>query len=111
MRLFLTMTILHDDLIDAALELGSLAGAVANLCDHVEHNEPADPMDVRIAGQRLRAVATRLAGQSGGPIVSFYRERLRVIEARNVLQPHGSLDGPSLVSDATSWRDLQLVQI
>lgn len=105
------MAITHEDLIEAALELSSIAGCVANVCDHVEHNESADPLDVRIAGQRLRAVANRLAEHAGESVTSLYRERLRAIESRNVLHHEGSLDGPSLVSDAASGRELQLVQI
>jgi hypothetical protein len=105
------MAITNDDLIEAALELASIAGCVANVCDHVEHNESADPIEVRVAGQRLRAVAGRLAEQAGESLTSLYRDRLGAIEARNVLHHDGSPDGPSLVFDGASARELQLVQM
>ncbi len=105
------MTLNQEDLIAAALELSSIAGVVGNVCDHVEHNEATDPMDVRVAGQRLRAVAVRLAKSSGRSIVFLYAERLRAIEARNVLHRDGGLDGAALVREVASWGELQLVQI
>jgi len=98
-------------LIAAALELGSIAGVVANVCDHVEHNEAADPMEVRVAGQRLRSIAVRLASSSGRSIIDLYAERLRVIETRNVLHHHGGFDGAAAIDDTASWRELQLLQI
>jgi len=57
----------QEDLVEATLALSSIAGVVANVCDHAEHNEAADPMEVRVAGQRLRTVAVRLAGGPAGP--------------------------------------------
>ncbi len=105
------MTLRQEDLTAAALELSSIAGVVGNVCDHVEHNEAADPMDVRVAGQRLRAIAVRLARGSGRSITSLYGERLRAIEARNVLHRAGGFDGAALVSESASWRELQLLQI
>lgn len=105
------MTFSQEGLIAAALELSSIAGVVGNVCDHTEHNEAADPMDVRIAGQRLRAVAVRLANGSGRSITSLYGERLRMIEARNVLHREGGFDGAALVNETASWRELQLLQI
>jgi hypothetical protein len=105
------MMLTQEDLVEAALELSSIAGVVANVCDHVEHNEAADPMEVRVSGQRLRTVAVRLASGSGRSITLLYRERLRVIEARNVLHREGAFDGPAVVNETASWRELQLVQI
>jgi hypothetical protein len=105
------MTLSRDELIDAALELGSIAGVVADVCDHVEHNESADPADVRMAGQRLRALSAQLATCAGEPIEKLYGERLCAIEHRNVLHHPGALDGPDLLVGAKSWRDLQLVQV
>jgi hypothetical protein len=101
----------NEELIEVALELASVAGVVANVCDHAEHNESADPMEIRVAGQRLRAVAVRLATSAGRSMTSLYRERLRAIEARNVLHHDAAFDGPALVAETASWRDLQLVQI
>lgn len=105
------MPLNHEDLASEALELASIAGVVANVCDHAEHNEAADPLEVRIAGQRLRAAALRLARGTNESITSLYRERLRAIELRNVLHHPRSFDGPSRVADAASWRELQLIQI
>ncbi len=34
-----------------------------------------------------------------------------MIEARNVLHGQGAFDGPALVNETASWRELQLVQI
>ena len=104
------MMLSQEALIAAALELSSIAGVVGNVCDHVEHNEAADPMDVRVAGQRLRTVAVRLAECSGRSITALYGERLRAIEERNVLHREDGYDGAECVTDAASWRDLQLFQ-
>jgi hypothetical protein len=106
-----TRSLSQEDLIAAALELSSIAGVVGNVCDHVEHNEATDPMEVRVAGQRLRAIAVRLATSSGRSITDLYAERLRVIEARNVLHRDGGFDGAATVSETASWRELQLLQI
>lgn len=104
------MPLSRENLIVEALELSSIAGVVANACDHAEHNEPTHPAEIRGAGERLRAVAVRLAQESGATATSLYRERLRAIELRNVLHHAGAFDGPAFVSEAGSWRDLQLVQ-
>ncbi len=105
------MPLNHEELASEALELASIAGVVANACDHAEHNEAADPIEVRIAGQRLRAAALRLARGTNESITSLYQQRLRAIELRNVLHHPGAFDGPSRVADAASWRELQLIQI
>ena len=105
------MGLSQPELIAAALELSSIAGAVGNVCDHVEHNEAADPMEVRVAGRRLRTVAVRLATNAGRSITDLYGERLRVIETRNVLHQDGGFDGAAGVSETSSWRELQLLQI
>ncbi|HEX8105453.1 MAG TPA: hypothetical protein VF533_22755 [Solirubrobacteraceae bacterium] len=102
------MPLHREDLVAATLELASIAGLVANVCDHAEHNEVADPADVRDAGQRLRAVALRLAGDKA---VALYRDRLSAIELRNVVHHADAFDGADLVPDAASWRQLQLIQI
>lgn len=108
---FKTMGLAQEDVVAAALELSSIAGVVGNVCDHVEHNEAADPMEVRIAGQRLRSIAVRLASNSGRSITDLYGERLSAIEARNVLHCAGSFDGAAAVKGAESWRDIQLLQV
>lgn len=105
------MLLSHKELIAEALELASIAGVVANVCDHAEHNEVADPLEVRIAAQRLRAAALRLALGASESITTLYQNRLRAIELRNVLHHPGAFDGPSLVTESASWRELQLIQI
>ena len=105
------MGLSQEDLVAAALELSSIAGVVGNVCDHVEHNESADPMEVRVAGQRLRAIAVHLATRSGRSIMDLYAERLRAIEERNVLYRDGGFDGAQGVTKTASWRELQMVQI
>lgn len=107
----LMMPLSRQQLADEALELSSVARVVANVCDHVEHNEAADPKDIRMAGRRLRLAALRLAPATGQSIVSLYRRRLREIELRNVLHHPGAFDGASMVAETVSWRELQLVQI
>jgi hypothetical protein len=88
------------------------AAAVANVCDHVEHNESADLAEVRMSGYRLRAAALRLAAEAGVDPVELYRLRLQQIERRNVLHEDGvSYDGAGVVSTSPSWRQLQLAQV
>ena len=105
------MPLSHKELLSEALELASIAGVVANVCDHSEHNEVADPLETRIAGQRLRAASLRLAQGTTESIVELYQQRLRAIELRNVLHHPGAFDGPSLITESASWRELQLIQI
>jgi hypothetical protein len=105
------MSLSHELLIEEALELSSVAGVVANVCDHAEHNEAADPLEVRTAGRRLRGAALRLAAATGHSITSLYQERLHAIEGRNVLHHAEAFDGASMVTDTASWRELQLIQI
>jgi hypothetical protein len=105
------MQLRRADLVDAALELSSIAGVVANVCDHVEHNESADPTDIRAAGERLRSLASHLADCGGFSLQTLYRDRIAQIEARNVVHHDGSLDGAALIDAARSLRELQLAQI
>jgi hypothetical protein len=100
--------LLSETLVTVAMD----AAAVANVCDHVEHNESADLAEVRMAGYRLRAAALRLAEQAGADPVELYRTRLRQIERRNVLYEDGvSYDGATAVPASPSWRQLQLAQV
>ena len=93
-----------------ALKLAPLAAAVANYCDHVEHNEIADRAWVLDAGAQLRELACELSIGSGLSPVDLYAERLGEIEARNVLAHSGGYDGHRVALEAQTWRDLQLVQ-
>lgn len=94
-----------------ALALAPAAAAVANYCDHVEHNEDAERAWVLDAGVTLRERAVGLADELGVAIFEVYAERLGMIEARNVLARPGGFDGHAAALAARTWRDLQLVQI
>jgi hypothetical protein len=99
-----------DDIRSFALATAPLAAAVANYCDHVEHNESAETTWVIDAGEQLGQLALRFAQASDLDVVDLYAERLGAIEARNVLAKPGSFDGRKAALAAATWRDLQLVQ-
>lgn len=99
-----------DDIRRFALAAAPLAAAVANYCDRVEHNEPANTAWVVDAGERLGLLAVEFAQASRHDIVQLYAERLAAVEARNVLSEPGSFDGRESALAAKTWRDLQLVQ-
>src|SRR5436305_1629973 len=92
------------------LELASCAAAVANYCDHVEHNEAVDRAWVLDSAHRLRALAWEIASQEDDDLRARYASRLRAIEQRNPLWEPGRLDGGALVEAARTWRELQLAQ-
>lgn len=92
------------------MHLAPLTAAVANFCDHVEHNEAADRAWVLGAAEQLRALTSGLCAQEGLSLVDIYAERLGAIEARNVLAAPGAFDGHRAALEARTWRDLQLVQ-
>jgi hypothetical protein len=93
-----------------ALQLAPLAAAVANYCDHVEHNEIVDRAWVLDAAVQLRKLACELSTSSGLSLFDLYAERLGEIEARNVLARPERYDGHRAALEARTWRDLQLVQ-
>lgn len=93
-----------------ALKIAPLAAAVANFCDHVEHNETADRAWVLEASARLRELTGELCASLGLSLTDVYAERLGAIEARNVLAAPGSYDGHHAALQARTWRDLQVVQ-
>lgn len=99
-----------DDSQAFALAVAPLAAAVANYCDHVEHNEPADPTWVTDAGEKLGTVAFEHAAAVGRNLVQLYAARLASIEARNVLADGSGFDGREAALAASTWRELQLVQ-
>jgi hypothetical protein len=94
-----------------ALAAAPNAAAVANYCDHVEHNEAAATEWVIAAAQELARLAFGMAEAAGRDLVHLYAERLGAIEARNVLARPGGFDGHSSALAAETWRDLQLVQV
>jgi hypothetical protein len=100
-----------DQLQAFALRLAPLAASVANYCDHVEHNEPAERAWVTGPAQELRDTASELAADAALSIVELYAERLAEIEARNIASRPGGYDGHRASINARSWRELQLVQL
>lgn len=94
-----------------ALGIAPNAAAVANYCDHVEHNEAAETSWVLDAASELSRLALQFAQDAKVDLVELYSERLRMIEARNVLAQPGGFAGWEAALTAQSWRDLQLVQI
>ncbi len=95
---------------DFALRLAPVAAGVANFCDHVEHNESADRAWVIDAGAYLRLLACDQALAAGFSPIQLYAERLGDIEARNVMAHPGGYDGHRAALEASTWRELQLVQ-
>lgn len=93
-----------------ALAVAPLAAAVANYCDHVEHNESADPSWVTDAGKKLGTAAFEHATAVGLNLVQLYAARLANIEARTVLADGSGFDGSEAALAASTWRELQLVQ-
>jgi hypothetical protein len=93
-----------------ALAAAPHAAAVANYCDHAEHNEPLHIHWVTEAGAALADLAVDLASASGAEIVGLYAERLGTIEERNVLARPDGFSGRAAALAAATWRDLQLVQ-
>ena len=94
-----------------ALAAAPTAAAVANYCDHVEHNEPAETGWVVDAGTELSRLAFEFAHATGVDLLELYAERLGAIEARNVLARPDGPDGRAAALAAATWRDLQLVQV
>jgi hypothetical protein len=94
-----------------ALALAPKGAAVANYCDHVEHNETAEPSWVVDAASELSRAAFHFAQDAKADLVELYSDRLGMIEARNVLAGPGGFSGREAALKARSWRELQLVQI
>jgi hypothetical protein len=102
---------MHDhDAQSFALQLAPLTAAVANFCDHIEHNETADRAWVLDSASALQSLAVTLCERERLELVELYAERLGAIEARNVLGHPGAFDGHRAALEARTWRDLQLVQ-
>jgi hypothetical protein len=94
-----------------ALRIAPAAAAVANYCDHVEHNEGAERAWVTDAGALLRSASVAFAAGAGADPIELFAERLGAIEARNVLYRPGGFDGHAAALQARTWRDLQLLQV
>jgi hypothetical protein len=91
-------------------EVARASAAVANYCDHAEHNEPTDREWVTRAGQKLRLSALEIAAHEDEDLFTLYATRLHQIEHRNPLWSEEGPDGRDLVLSASNWRELQLVQ-
>lgn len=101
-----------DAYLGASVKLARAAGAVANYCDSVEHNEPAETAWVLNAGAMLRSVATELATVIDEDLVDLYAARLASIEQRGVAATLPSaFNGSVAAHEACTWFDLQLVQV
>jgi hypothetical protein len=96
--------------VDWTLRLAPAAAAVANYCDHADHNELTERCWVTDAARTLRELACQIAAHEGQDLFACYAARLRQIEQRNPLWDPQELDGASLVERAGSWRGLQLTQ-
>jgi hypothetical protein len=94
-----------------ALAAAPKAAAVANYCDHVEHNEAAETGWVLDAGSDLSRLAFEFAHAAGVDLLRLYAERLGAIESGNVIARPGGFDGRAAALAAASWRELQLVQV
>jgi CHASE1-domain containing sensor protein len=105
------MTSQDDPLISSLVELASIAGVVANVCDRAEHNERHAFEDVEASAARLRLLSVRLAQRYGRAAQELYARRIGSIERRNVVHSETAYDGERAARDAATWRELQLVQI
>jgi hypothetical protein len=105
------MNLPRTDLVNASLSLAIISAAVANYCDHVEHNEIADIGIVREAGAGLRQLGIELSELGGRDPVDLYSNRLAMIEQRNVIHTGESFDGPGAAREASNLRELQVVQL
>jgi hypothetical protein len=95
----------------AALAAAPAAAQVANYCDHAEHLEEVRREWITAAADKLQECAEQLAAEVGLDLLDLYAKRLGQIEARNVLGNEEAPDGSAAAASATSWRELQLVQV
>lgn len=95
----------------AALEAAKYAADVANYCDHAEHNERLDQAWLMEASGGLCALAAGAAARVDADILVLYADRLHAIEAKSVHHRALAFDGAAAARHATTWRELQLVQI
>jgi hypothetical protein len=92
-------------------ELVDLSGLLAAWCDRAEHNEGVARDELLAIGGRLRTLGLGLLDDAGLEPVPAYADRLRQIEAKNVLFDEDGPDVPSrLAQPSCSWRTVQLVQ-
>lgn len=95
----------------AALWLSQLAADVANYSDHAEHNETVDRAWVLKPAAELRQLCFSLAETLNCDVVQLYAERLDAIERRHVAWDGTQFNGAAAAGKASTWRELQLVQL
>jgi hypothetical protein len=96
----------------AARSISQATAAVADYCDSVEHNETLCRDWVLDAGSVLRAESVALGKALGKDVFDLYAQRLGSIEQRGVAGTlPDSPDGEAAARGATTWLDLQLVQL
>jgi hypothetical protein len=95
---------------EALSSAATAAADIARYCDHAEHNEPLDRVWVSEAAAILRHAARNIADALGVDLIQAYADRLRDIEARNVLLPVTGYDGFAAVGAAKTLRELQSIQ-
>jgi hypothetical protein len=98
-------------LIRNLIAVARAAGAVANYCDHAEHNEIVEAAWVLEAGRTLREVAQDIAKREGVDIFAAYSRRLGQVEARAVGGVQEAFDGARAAAQAATWEELQQVQL
>lgn len=92
-------------------ELVDLSGLLAGWCDRAEHNEGVGRDELLAIGARLRTLGLGLLDEAGLEPVAAYADRLRQMEAKNVLLDADGDDLPSrLAAPSASGRTVQLVQ-
>jgi hypothetical protein len=100
----------RDVIIETLVEAARASAAIANYCDHAEHNEPVDGRWIIDAGARFRQLAWTLAEAAGLDIFAVYATRLGAIEAKHVLASISDFDGAEAARTAATWSELQGVQ-
>jgi hypothetical protein len=99
------------DFIPFLVEAAKHAAAVANYCDHAEHNEVSEEDWLVSAVDGLRELAIGLAAELRVDLFALYADRIAQIEAKSVHSRPGGFDGPGAVRTARTWHELQLAQL
>jgi hypothetical protein len=99
------------DYVRFTLAAAPAAAAVANYCDHAEHNERVEAGWVLGAAEAFMQLALEMAAVEGVDVFVLYQARLEAIEARNVVRHDGGFNGGAAAGAASTWRELQVVQM
>lgn len=87
------------------------AAAIANYCDHAEHNESVDREWVLESARTYCRLAVDLSGNDLPSIVDSYSERLAIVEAQRSGEGNPPFNGAAAAKASRTWRELQLVQM